>query len=212
MADEKLSEIMARAAAASFQVLPPPKETRVAPDRALALARIPDEYREAEFGRPWCDPVAAQRAMIARPGIVFFYGEAGTGKTTLATALYLRELELGDWEGGAWIAANRMVIEATREVKLGAAAPLQARARRARILLLDDLGQDPHTEDGRALIEDVLAERHRRHRPTIVTSGLPGETLEKRYGAGVFRRLVRDARAIVIECREAPEGGWGPQP
>lgn len=202
-----LKNIIAKAQRASFAMpsIDLPSEQG---SRDLALAKIPVEFRNASFDDAFADSAASRVARHQRPGIVHFYGPTGTGKTTLATALYKAELELLGWNGGAWISANDLVIDATRETKLGGESRLKRRAFNASILLLDDVGEESIGDLQRATIVSVVSYRHRNHRPTITTAGIPLRQdpgsgtigMLERYGAGLVRRLTEPGRATVIRC------------
>lgn len=189
--------------------------------RELAIAHIPKEFRGASFDAH-VDPVAARIAKHQRPGMVLFYGPSRAGKTTLATALYKLELERREWFGGAWIGANDMVLEAMR-AKFGTHPPLVRRAIECSLLLLDDLGEEPGGDVAKSLVLQVIASRQRRHRATIVTTGLPErQTVSKtgqvtlglveRYGDGLVQRLTEFGRTCVIECVKRDQGGAGSRP
>lgn len=172
------------------------------------LAPIPREHAWARFSAPelgqrtdraaWAQ---LHRALVGAAKTVVLAGHAGTGKTTLATAAYRQLLETGGHRTGLWLPVARMVAAATRESRLGEEPRVLGQARRCSVLLLDDLGAEPRGDLSRATVDDVISERHREQRWTIVTSGLSAEQMLERYGAGVHRRLTEPGRSSVVVLR-----------
>ena len=75
------------------------------------------------------------------------------------------------------------------------------RACNARLLVLDDVGWNPHDA---SVVAHVLHERMERRRATIVTSGMTSEALRERYGAAVLRKLTDAAHrvSLVVDCHQ----------
>lgn len=190
-----------------------PHWTKHAPAQADAerasrvLGGIPADMRWSSFGsadlRRRCSrgrPAAIHEAANSTRLFVVFVGDRGSGKTSLATAVYRADVEAAGGIGGCWVGAERLIVEALRESRLGSVAPLMNRARQARTLLLDDLGQEPEHEDSRALIADLVLGRWRDQKFTIVTTGLDESRIMARYGSGIHRRLTERGRVDVIVC------------
>lgn len=180
---------------------------------ARGLKDIPREYQWARFSAPElparCDQAAIAKARRALTPIVLLSGPAGSGKTSLATCVYRALLESGAVDSGAWVSVARLCQTVTRESRLGDEPYMLRRARAVGVLLLDDLGQEGGDEASRAVITDLLTDRHARQRHTVVTTGLRRAQLEERYGAGIARRLTERGRAasIVVPARGAASEG-----
>jgi hypothetical protein len=138
--------------------------------------------------------------------VLLILGGTGFGKTTLGTAVFRfladRVLAPGatkadeDFVGGMhWVNAKTLA-RARRESPLGTPPAQMERARRATVLMLDDLGQEaPCDKDD---LVDVLTERQQDLRPTIVTYGYEYNSLTARYGAHLLRRLTERAHVLFL--------------
>lgn len=168
-------------------------------DRSITTS-MPAEFRWARLGcaemATRCPVAADWQRFDGAHSVTLLAGPKGSGKTSLGSALYRAKLEALTGRG-CWIAANDLAAS-VRETRLGAMPQAIAIARSCAVLLLDDLGQEAQNEDSRAAIEGVISERHRTHRPTIVTTGLRADMIAARYGDGVLRRLSEKGRALVI--------------
>jgi nucleoside-triphosphatase THEP1 len=60
----------------------------------------------------------------------------------------------------------------------------------AELLVLDDLGLEPQTENVRARITGLLVMRHDADRPTLVTTNLSNDDFQSTYGSGPGRRII----------------------
>jgi DNA replication protein DnaC len=56
------------------------------------------------------------------------------------------------------------------------------------VLVLDEIGQESAAP---GWLLELLDERYRKRAPTLTTSGLTVEEIEKRYSSGAARRLVQ---------------------
>ncbi len=179
--------------------LAPTEDERIETIRKL---RVPEEFAWATYDNERVVALCKRHELKPFYGpwlnVSLFAGPAGLGKTTLATAMYQRYAELAEIAYPVWFAASRLAFHALRESKLGVISEKLASARQSKLLLLDDLGQEEQTPTSRALIEDLISERHREHRMTIVTTGLTSVAIGERYGAGVKRRLTEKGRANVF--------------
>jgi hypothetical protein len=123
---------------------------------------------------------------------VVFVGGAGMGKTSLAVALYRYALPKVRGSG-LFVSAFRLA-EARSKMRLGEESPLLAAATSVRLLLLDDVGNEPKTE--LSSLPSVVFERHEDERPAWVTTAFGPDELARRYGDGFARRVFE--RALVI--------------
>lgn len=149
-------------------------------------------------------------------------GGTGAGKTSLATAVFRWHLDtaLADVVAGGeraahaeafargmvWVSALSLA-RARREAPLGAEPELVRRARTAAVLLLDDLGQEPPSEQSDVVA--ILVERHQQEARTLVTCGFPLESerdpsVAGRYGAHLVRRLAEHAHVMVLSAGGVP--------
>jgi DNA replication protein DnaC len=123
---------------------------------------------------------------------VLFAGPAGSGKTSLAVAC----LRASPWPGAFFVGAKDLERARIEQQAGRGEAPLVQRSLAARLLLVDDLGQDKPSAV--SAVEAVLLARHDASRTTWVTTGLTARELEERYGAGIARRLTEKKTALVI--------------
>lgn len=131
---------------------------------------------------------AAER-VLAHPAWVLFAGPARTGKTSLAVAC------LRARGRGLFVAAGDLAV-ARAQYSLGEGeAPLVAKCVRARLLLLDDLGEE---NPANSAIPYVLKTRWRRNLATWITTGLTRDEIAERLGEGLVGRLFEPPRAFVL--------------
>jgi len=128
-----------------------------------------------------------------KPGFLAI-GPTGAGKTRGIAALGRTLLYRGVEDGGdAWSRARRIIwttandlCEARREWRLGAGeVPAIREACNASLLFLDDMGLDRDISAVRKVLED----RYDHAVPTVSTSGLSVEELDRHYSPAVMRRL-----------------------
>jgi hypothetical protein len=134
----------------------------------------------------------------------------GAGKSSCQVAWFARMIEKIIPEQRARIERNEGVllprelplwttgfrlVSAHRAHPLGQGqAPLIARATRARVLLLDEVGQESTAE---GVVNQLLDERYQdEDLVTLVATGLPPREFAKRYGAAAWRRARERSRVI----------------
>lgn len=167
------------------------------------LAALEERVRVLTQGR-----VAPVRVVLGwlsghRGGVVF-RGGAGGGKTTLAVAA-LRERFEQDPAGVVWMPARTLGLARIQHAAGQDEPPAVQRAISARLLVLDDLGNERQTANNAC--PDVIFERHDQGRPTWVTTGMTREELEKLYGAGVARRIYERAKIVTCEREASSKAG-----
>jgi DNA replication protein DnaC len=131
---------------------------------------------------------------------VVFLGKSGTGKTHLATALGVEACRQG--VRTRFVTACGLVnelIEARQEKDL---QRILQRYARYGLLIVDELGYIPFSQEGAELLFQVLAERHERG-SVIITSNLGFGDWTQVFGdanltAALLDRLTH--RAHIIEC------------
>lgn len=175
-------------------------------DAILALRKL-QPTRSLDAARRF---LSAQRD-IART--LLLAGTRGVGKTVAAAYVLADHVRKHDWNGGVsggkqlapfvWASA----AEVTAETDFGRVSPEWLEGlRHARLLVLDDLGEDG-TVVGMAALADLLKLRHEKRRATVITSNLPvdppkdkpgASCLRKRYGDSWFARLAVAAIAPAL--------------
>ena len=171
-----------------------------------AINSIPDEPRAWSWDQPGLadlcggrERVASARRAFARavadrlPAIVLI-GAAGTGKSTLAACM-LRDAITGSAQdtSSRWVDAFDLG-RAYRVTDLGDTPVVVATAKRAGVLVIDELGSE---DCGRDTLHEVIHHRHARRKLTIVTTPLDRDGLAAKYGEGLARRLLE--RGIVLD-------------
>jgi DNA replication protein DnaC len=178
----------------------------------LVTAQLPEAFREASLGAAWLSALVGPAALAQARAIVgtaprgglfstkgwatIYASRTGAGKTSLAAAM-VRERGRRDV---LWTTA-RTLATAGAYAKLGEEPALLASARRAGLLVIDELG----TEADRfgSQVAETIMDRHDLGRTVWVTTPLPGEALSARYGSGLVRRLSENGE-IVRLSRAAP--------
>lgn len=139
----------------------------------------------------------ARDAIVGHGGpVVLFVGPSGSGKTSFAVAC-MRAVRRPFFCSAADLDRARIEHSAGH-----GEAPIVARAMRAGVLVLDDLGQDKIS--GVSAVEAVILARHNAELPTWITTGLGGTVegvqaaIDARYNAGIARRLTEDGLALMV--------------
>lgn len=152
--------------------------------------------------------IVAENWDWSSPNLVLL-GQSGAGKTTAAAYLIRKLCADGVRQGGEPFDLARLIrwqecrelSALVRESRLGTGTPEAiTRCQNARLLVLDDLG----AHDDRSALERVLNARYERGWPTITTSGLTPDELQRDLGEAIFRRLVemrgRKGRVVVAQA------------
>lgn len=150
---------------------------------------------EAKLAHPALVKVAAEPDATTRSALLL--GPSKIGKSTACALALRRHVAAGGQVAAVWDYA-RALANVARLHPLGAGeAPELERARRAELLILDDLGLEKDPGE----IVDVLHARYEAGLVTWTTSGLSLDELRQRYGEALVRRLVegrnRPGRMVV---------------
>lgn len=160
-----------------------------------AQARLADVLTDGDHLRPdQAQSIQAfQASMGGHPGPLnlVLAGPVGTGKTHAAYALG-NQAALAGLTTEAWAVVD--LLEAMRPSGDAQAAYL---ARRARLLVLDDLGAQKASEWAVEAMTGLLDERVRENRHTVVTTNVPEPDLEGAWG-GRFMDRLRYRRAVAV--------------
>lgn len=186
-----------------------------------ALGSVPDVYRSCVWDSPTLydrvpdlarardsedDDMVTPAVLLSWP-ILVLHGPTGAGKTSLAVALYRSMIDSTSPESDAAIVRR---AQRARFVDVRDAVPrsaVLASARRASVLLLDDVGQEAgegatfQSDERCFAIGEILADRHKRRAQTIVTTDGDPDKWGRTYGAGIARRYWENPEAIVKELR-----------
>lgn len=214
IADVLLAASRARAAHEARGVTPPTDAAERHVRLKLVLEQLPAGMRSAT--RQELEARIDSRLLRAvlgwswGSGNLVLMGATGSGKTSAAAHLVRRLCSEGATRGGKEFDLAGMIrwqscrdlSEIGRETRLGTGTPeVVQRCQYARLLLLNDLGAG----DDRTTIERVLDARYERGWPTITTTGLGAQQLEKAFGDALSRRIFEcgASRGAFVEVRGA---------
>ena len=129
------------------------------------------------------------------PWAVIFQGPNGSGKTSMATRLFLEAAQIIGVMYPKWVAAKSLAAELRSSVRSGEGSPSTALAK-CGLLLIDDFRAARETDFISDEFEYILTERDNHMRPTILTmdrplSGLDGR-IESRLSAPYALPIVLD--------------------
>lgn len=127
----------------------------------------------------------------------YIHGPTGTGKTSVSVAALHEVIDLGRIEGAplevrtrsalARFAAAMDLTLAAQQTRFGTGAvPEITAAKRATILVLDDIGKEADTRT----VFEVIDERYRNGLQTVITTNLEIQECDRRYGQGLVRRVI----------------------
>lgn len=156
--------------------------------------------------RHWSNAVECAHALAESKGsVVLLIGPAGSGKTVvgIAAARIVERSAQRPRERPLWVTAKDLErARAVHPLGMGE-APIVTRAKRAGLVVIDDLGTDEVT--AASAVVDVIMHRFNAALRTWVTTGLDADStpgtfpkIAKKYGDGVKRRLTERAHARVV--------------
>lgn len=174
--------------------------------RAVSVGLTPRELREATG--PLVPTEALTAALEHKEGALLLLGPPGTGKTLAGTRWLLSPLLVlnnWEWEGGRWFTPRPLTLVWRTAKSLSRVKQYEPRELEvlfdAKRLVLDDLGQEYLDKAGflASLVDELVTERHRRGRMTVMTANLNAEEFEERYGQRVLDRVAGEGRVLVCK-------------
>jgi DNA replication protein DnaC len=124
---------------------------------------------------------------------LLFYGDAGRGKTHLATAVVIDAIERG--ESPLVVRSKDAIYQLHESYQTNTTEQYRDELNTAPLLLLDDIGEE--NDKDKEFIAAVIKSRYEAERPTIITTNLkpkrenesdPPGLIEK-YGPAIFSRF-----------------------
>ncbi|MBI4328917.1 MAG: ATP-binding protein [Chloroflexi bacterium] len=152
---------------------------RVTFENLLEQGVRPDTASQALFRQAYA--AAVSHAATPR-GWFVLVGPSGSGKTHLAAAIANERLRLGD--SVLFVVVPDLLDHLRAAYAPGAELPyddLFSRVRETPFLVLDDLGAQSSTPWAQEKLFQVLNHRFSSHLPTVVTIGVPLDSLEERF-------------------------------
>lgn len=149
-------------------------------------------------------------------------GECGTGKTVAGAwavaqqRFWYQDSELGlCWAWPSTLSESGLMVlagEAARVSYYGdEAEKLRRRLIRCRLLVLDELGVEVMSSGWFSLLNDVLNQRHRAERRTLLLANLTWAAFSERYGERVADRLREAGKVVSLaeDCVHPARRGQG---
>ena len=139
--------------------------------------------------------------MFEERPLAFFYGGAGTGKTTLACAIgrdFARRghsVVIKRWTN--WLTQFREVYDDSSEMVI---TDHMKKAQNASLLILDEIGTDKKNNATEFEIEQlsrIVSDRYGNGKPMILTSNLDKDKLKTIYGEQISSRITDTTKSIV---------------
>jgi DNA replication protein DnaC len=173
--------------------------------RSNALTNCPKNwdfarFDNAEFMRRVSRKVADGVSKWTGEVSLFVSGPTGIGKTALIDAWLHRRYEQFEKDVAARIArqlnfafiSGPNISGCRRRGKIGEESKLVELAIATPLLILDELGYEPLSEELLLIVD----ERHKRSAPTVTTTGRTLESFAERYGGSVFRKLTEGGTIV----------------
>lgn len=135
---------------------------------------------------------------------LLLHGHTGTGKTWVGSALLNREIGAGRRVRSVhWVTTLREIRATYRPGAERGEADIMGQLEIAHLLMLDDLGSaGEDTAHSRRLLLQLIHERDRRDRQTIITSNLTAAALYGQLDPRTVSRLQARCRVIAMPNRD----------
>ena len=157
--------------------------------------------RAAEnYCKHWNENYKANRGLL-------FYGGTGRGKTTLAFCIANRLADKGvNIKAMSVNAMIQRIKDSYRNNGENGETALKAEIKTTSLLVLDDLGAEYKTNWSACLLYEIIDERYRSGKPSIVTTNLSLKQLREHLTdtngiPRAFDRLVESLTPVEFQCR-----------
>ncbi len=195
--------------------------------RKIKTARIPDEYlnkriqdfdtkiyqindngRVAQYAKKIATRYVEQYPELEdmSKGLYFYSNVKGSGKTLLSIAI-TNELIIKYQIKPMYISVVNMLNEMKHSFSIKDPNRnfynLMESFKQAPVLLMDDLGVEKTTDWSEEVLTQILDERMSYKRPTIITSNMPIQSLQKKYPAGRIKSRIEKMTFQVVMPEES---------
>lgn len=195
--------------------------------RKIKTARIPDEYlnkkiqdfdtkiyqindngRVAQYAKKIATRYVKQYPELEDmgKGLYFYSNVKGSGKTLLSIAI-TNELIIKYQIKPMYISVVNMLNEMKHSFSIKDPNRnfynLMESFKQAPVLLMDDLGVEKTTDWSEEVLTQILDERMSYKRPTIITSNMPIQSLQKKYPAGRIKSRIEKMTFQVVMPEES---------
>ena len=200
---------------------------RIARRRSASLAaRLPKRFREVSFEREplvsieRANPhqVRAVRAYVNAIGDnldqgrgIWFTGDVGTGKTTLAMLISMAALEAGRTVAIYSLPKLLARIRRTYDSEPGGDSYLSffERLTSVDLLHIDDLGAEKRSDWVLEQLYALVNERYEAQRSVVITTNLPHPQLEEQIGSRTVSRLTQMCDEVEVLGEDRRYGKYG---
>lgn len=176
--------------------------------RSFAWAKVGGPLLRERVGMTRAQFDLAWRSCVLGNESLTLVGEPGSGKTSLAAALFRAAIdqamskkasprEVARIRRGMFVSAYELARDRAQHPLGAGQPPLVRLASRSSLLVIDDLGSEPDTQ--LSAVTDVLYERHAEGRVTWITTWLDEARATARYGGGIARRIFERATILHLE-------------
>lgn len=138
-------------------------------------------YPEAfQFGKNW----------ISRPKSIIITGNTGSGKTRFSFSLAKQAITKYGIEQTLWISSKKLDDKLLQAIRLdGDSSSILNDVSTITFLFLDDFGMDRSGERTERDYYEIIDRRWSHGLPTIITTNLSFDAIQKIYGSRIFSRL-----------------------
>jgi hypothetical protein len=140
-------------------------------------------------------------------GFLVFFGDTGSGKSfgaALAVQKYLKSQVMNRFEHTSWERAERVgnSVAWCSAMDIGDDREVAARAKRAFLTVIDDLGGEANIPVTQNVIHGVILKRYDMKQPTVITTTLTMLDIDARYGSRIADRPTEDigTGGKIIDC------------
>lgn len=160
----------------------------------VTLDQIPDTAAYKHKLKTYVDRVTE----CVREGVgLLLFGDLRMGKTSAAVIVAKAVVAHG---GTAYMIRADEIQNAVMDKESFDEDPtVSERLTEVDLLIIDDLGQEHSKDFGRALLENVVRQRYDNKMPLIVTTNVPANLLEEKYGQAVFKVMRSMMLAVPVD-------------